>query len=97
MLPKRSRLSAQEVKDVLSKGRSARAGAVSARFLPGGSSKASIVVSKAVAKKATERNRLRRAGYRALPTLPRNMHLVLFIQKKDFNAGDIETLCSKLS
>ncbi len=82
MLPKRRRLSAREVKDVMAKGRSLRASLLSAKYISGGSLlRASAVVSKKVAKKAVERNRLRRALYRALATHGGTGTAVIFIQK----------------
>lgn len=55
------------------------------------------MVSKKVARLAVTRNKLRRAGYQALPPLPRGVHVVFFIQKADFQTADILSLCSKLS
>jgi len=67
MLHKRSRLRAEEVAEVLSKGRSARLTYLQAKFLPGKAPlRCAAVAPKSLAKKATERNRLRRALYRAL-------------------------------
>jgi ribonuclease P protein component len=97
MLPKQKRLSAREVREVLKKGRAVRSGTASARFLSAASAKAAVVVSNKVAKKATERNTLRRTVYRLLPALPKGKHVVLFIQKKDFDFSDVLSLCSKLS
>ncbi|MES2203123.1 MAG: ribonuclease P protein component [Patescibacteria group bacterium] len=97
MLPKQARLTAEEVREVLTKGRSARASSVSAKFVPAPTGKAAIVVSTKVAKTAVVRNTLRRRGYKALPTpLPR-ASVVFFIQRKDFDPADIALLCSKLS
>ena len=67
------------------------------RYTKAASGKAAVVVSTKVAKKATERNTLRRAGYAALHTLPPRTHLVVFIQSKQINPRDIALLCSKLS
>lgn len=101
MLPKRRRLSAREVREVLRRGRSLRAGAVSVRYMGGSTGKAAVVVSRKVAGRAVERNRLRRAGYRALSVnpsfLPQDTHVVFFIQKKEFDPKDIVSLCLKLS
>jgi len=67
MLHKRSRLRAKEVEDVLKKGRSAHSIHLQLKFLPGVLSlRTAAVVPKSLAKKATLRNRLRRALYRAL-------------------------------
>ena len=67
MLPKRKRLRAQEVKDILAKGRPVRGVHLSMKFITTTNSfRAAAVVPKSVARKAVERNRLRRALYRAL-------------------------------
>jgi ribonuclease P protein component len=82
MLPKRRRLSAREVKEVMTAGRSRRASLLSAKYSPNnGVLRASAVVSKKVAKKAVERNRLRRALYRALAAYEGTGTAVIFIQK----------------
>jgi len=82
MLPKRRRLSAREVKEVLLKGRSRRASLLSAKYIAGNAPlRASAVISSKVAKKAVERNRLRRALYRALSTYKGAGTAVIFIQK----------------
>lgn len=98
MLPKKNRLTAREVRSTLKEGTSVRKRSVSARFVhTTKAGKAAIVVSMKVARKATERNRLRRLGYAALPTpLPKG-NLVLFIQTPDFKTADILSLCSTLS
>ena len=96
MLPKRSRLTAREVRAILKGGRSARLPTVSAKYLPAPMGKVAVVVSAKVAKKATERNALRRAAYQALATLPK-AHAVFFIQNKQFDPADIRSLCLKLS
>jgi ribonuclease P protein component len=67
MLPKSRRLTSSEVTEVLKRGRSRRGEYLSLKLLILPSPlRASAVVSKSVAKKAVERNRLRRAVYRAL-------------------------------
>ena len=82
MLPKRRRLSAREVKEVMTRGRSRRASLLSAKYVAGTSPlRSSAVVSKKVAKKAVERNRLRRALYRALATYKGTGTAVIFVQK----------------
>ena len=84
MLPKRSRLSAAEVKEVLARGTSKRVGSYSAKFLPGRTTLGvAVIVSKKVAAKATERNRLRRAVYHELGRLdlPPSGALALFVRK----------------
>ncbi len=82
MLAKSRRLSASEVRDILKKGAPRRAGHLSARVVSGPSPlRAAAVVSKKVAKGAVERNRLRRALYRALREVDGGGCAVIFIQK----------------
>ena len=97
MLPKQARLSAAEVREVLKSGRSLRAGALSIKYTKAAKAKAAVVVSTKVAKRAVDRNRLRRAGYRALAHLPPRIHAVLFIHEQSFDALAAASLCSKLS
>lgn len=67
MLPKRRRLHAHEVRDILAEGRSVRGTHLSMKFISTTNSfKAAAVVPKSLVRKATARNRLRRALYRAL-------------------------------
>jgi ribonuclease P protein component len=71
MLPKRSRLTALEVRTVLAKGAPKRVGTFSGRYLPGRTPLGlAVIVSKRDAKTAVTRNRLRRAAYKTLATLP---------------------------
>ena len=71
MLPKRRRLSAEEVSDVIARGRSLREGILSMKYLPSsGPLRAAVVAPNSLARKATARNRLRRALYAALASLP---------------------------
>lgn len=91
MLPKHKRLSAQGVRDVLKLGRSARGSVLSVKYISGGGPFcAAVVVSKSVAKRAVDRNKLRRAVYHALglPPTPALGRAVFFVQKK----ADISTL-----
>jgi ribonuclease P protein component len=81
MLPKQSRLTAGEVREVIAHGRSVRASVLSAKFVPAKQLRASVVVSKKVAKQAVERNRLRRAVYRALEKVKAEGIYVVFVQK----------------
>jgi len=82
MLPKRQRLVAAEVRQVLRKGRSNRATFLSYKHLMGPEAlRVAVVVSKSVAKKATERNRIRRAVYRTLAPLSGTGMGVVFVQK----------------
>lgn len=67
---------------MIASGRSRRAGLLSAKYIGGGSPlRASAVVSKKVAKGAVERNRLRRALYRALVAYGGTGTAVIFVQK----------------
>lgn len=72
MLPRSRRLRALEVKEVLARGHSVRAGQFSAKFFHTKElSRVAVVVPKSTARRAVERNRLRRTLYRALePLLP---------------------------
>lgn len=96
MLPKRRRLSAQEVREVLKRGRTIRLGTVSARYYRASDSKVAVVVKTGLVKRAVDRNRIRRLSYNALRALPQKTHLVLFIQKKEFDPAEITALCLKL-
>lgn len=77
MLAKSNRLTSAEVSEVLSKGRSlfvpaskSQKSLISAKFLAGsGHFKVAAIAPKSVAKGAVERNRLRRAVYRAVASL----------------------------
>lgn len=67
MLGKQARLRAEEVKEVLAKGRSVRSTYLQIKHLPSqGALRCAAVAPKSLAKGAVERNRLRRALYRAL-------------------------------
>jgi ribonuclease P protein component len=71
MLPKSLRLSAAEVKEVLAKGKSLKIGPFTAKYLDGRSPLGvAVIVSKKTAKKATERNSLRRKVYLEIEKLP---------------------------
>ncbi len=110
MLPKRKRVTAQEVAFILARGRS-----VSSKSSPAplslkyvvkeGSFKAGVIVSKAVARKATLRNAARRAVYRALASaaLPeKGFHVLFFVRtvpkeaKTDVFREEIAVLLKKL-
>lgn len=99
MLNKREKLSASEVRAILKKGRAVRTAHVLAKYKTAGSRKAAVVISKKIARSAVERNRLRRALYRALrQKLPARIHAVFLVQKKtDDFTPDTVTICSKLS
>ncbi len=82
MLKKSRRLTAGEVRDIIKTGHPRRAGHLSARLVPGTTPlRAAAVISKKVAKSAVERNRQRRALYRALREIEASGSAVIFIQK----------------
>lgn len=104
MLRKSRRLRAEEVRLVIKTGKSLREGSLSLTYMPyTGSYRAAVVVSKAVAKKATERNRIRRAMYRALAQIsPKSSEMAVFFVQKIPQSPltpafliDIQKLCSK--
>ena len=108
MLPKHRRLSALEVRRVLAEGRSARSTHLSMKYVANkGGFRVAVVAPKSLARKATERNRLRRGFYGALTTLPGQLALsgmaVFFI--KSIPKGplvsslreDLSSLVSKIS
>lgn len=67
MLKKRLRLRSLEVEEVVKLGRSARSTHLQVKFLAGrGTFRSAAVVPKSLARKATARNTLRRAMYRAI-------------------------------
>lgn len=71
MLPKHRRLSAAEVSEVIAQGRSVRGTLLSIKYVAAqGLFRVAVVAPKSLARKATERNRLRRALYAALESLP---------------------------
>lgn len=88
MLPKKRRLSAPQVREVLAFGKSLRGGSLSLKYLvKPGLFGAAAIAPKAVARRAVDRNRLRRTLYRTLSTLPptqkdklHNMMAVFFIR-----------------
>ncbi|HVZ76022.1 MAG TPA: ribonuclease P protein component [Candidatus Paceibacterota bacterium] len=95
MIPSRRRLRADEVREVLSRGSTRRAGPFSLKYLETTTVfRCAVVVSKKVAKTAVMRNRLRRAGYRALgaASLPPTGHAILFVQS--IPPGDLATAFS---
>ena len=85
MLKRSRRLRAAEVARVIRLGRPYRGRLLTAKAIPApdGTMRTAAVVSKAVAKQAVERNRLRRALYRALAGLPAPsfpaLHVVFFV------------------
>lgn len=98
MLSKRSRLTALEVREILKRGRSARLGALSVKYMHTTDAGAAVVVSSKVAKTAVLRNKLRRAAYRALRgALPKNIHAVFFLHSPALDPEELKTLCLKLS
>ena len=106
MLPRTERLRTKEVEVTIQLGRSARAGVLSLKYAPTpGHSRCAVVVSKKVAKKATDRNNLRRRVYAALErvVLPKNIAAVFFVQRIPPTprvatfTQDILQLCSNIS
>ena len=83
MPPKKARLTASEVREVLARGKSIRVGVFSGKWIDGGPRKVAVVVAKKQAKTAVARNRLRRAAYRELPALdvPASGRTVLFVRR----------------
>ena len=83
MLPKRARLTAVEVKEVLARGRGRRGAMLSVKIQEAPPPfRCAVVVSKKVARSAVKRNQLRRAVYRALGSisLPPAGRAILFVQ-----------------
>lgn len=98
MLPKKARLTAAEVREILKSGRSVRSGALSAKYKTAPHAKAAVVVSIKVAKSAVERNRLRRSAYLALrASMPKDVHVVFFLHKPELDPRELNSLCLKLS
>ena len=104
MLPKRRRLSAEEVRNIIAGGRSARVSLLSVKYVANTKPlRAAAVVSKKISKKAVIRNRLRRAIYRALSSLEAHGDIVIFVQKVPEGAltpafsAELVVLLSKLS
>jgi ribonuclease P protein component len=82
MLKKARRLSSVDLKEVLTRGRSKRATFLSMKYLTLPEPlRTSVVVPKSTARKATERNRLRRAAYHALVGATGQGKVVVFVQK----------------
>ena len=84
MPPKRLRLTAAEVREVLAKGKSLKIGPYIAKYLERASPLGlAVIISKKTAKLATERNRLRRKAYRDLTelSLPAQGALAVFVRK----------------
>ncbi|MDO8518456.1 MAG: ribonuclease P protein component [bacterium] len=83
MLPKKRRLSAAEVREVLARGKTFRVGQYVGKLLAGRPTLGvAVIVSKKVARKATSRNTLRRKAYLELEslTLPPSGSLALFVK-----------------
>lgn len=98
MLPKKTRLTAEEVRAILKDGRPARSATLSAKYKVKSPAKAAVVVSSKVAKSAVDRNRLRRAAYAVLAgKLPKGLQVVFFLHKPVLNPIELTELCSKLS
>jgi ribonuclease P protein component len=84
MLPKRSRLSAQDVAEVLKEGKSLSVGPYRGKFLADKEPlRVAVIVPKKGVRHAVERNRLRRAAYRELPAfdVPKTGRLAIFVRR----------------
>ncbi len=105
MLPKKARLTAAEVREILTSGRPVRLPAgkagsstLSAKYVPATTAKAAVVVGTKVAKTAVTRNKLRRAAYLVLrASLPKRVHVVFFLHKPVLDPNELASLCLKLS
>jgi ribonuclease P protein component len=83
MLKKSARLRAAEVAEVLARGKSVRVGPYGGKLVASNEPlRVAIVVPKKSVRTAVARNRLRRAAYRALPSLstPSTGRLALFVR-----------------
>ncbi len=79
MIASGSRLRAAEVRELLAQGSRARAGALSMRYLASTEPlRSAVVAPKSRFKTAVQRNRLRRAVYRALAELPTSRGRAVF-------------------
>ena len=97
MLPKKERLSAAEVRAILKNGRSARSGALSAKYALAEPRKAAVVVRSATVKRAVDRNKVRRSAYQTLgECLPRRVQAVIFVHAPHCDPQELSILCSKL-
>ena len=78
MLPKKRRLTGAEVRSVLALGKGVRSGVLSLKYVENkGHFRAVVVAPKSVAKRAVDRNRLRRALYLVLSKLPKDQSAAL--------------------
>lgn len=87
MLPKQRRLSGREVKSIIKKGEVYNSKNIFVRFVrsSGAFSKFSVVVSKKISNKATDRNKIRRQIYdilRDFDLVNEQINAVLFVQQK---------------
>jgi ribonuclease P protein component len=94
MLPKSSRLNHSSFAEVFQKGKSQRGRYVRLQILARlGQAQSAVVVPKSVARKAVDRNRLRRRGYAALEriSLPPNYAFILFMTSasKNISVADL--------
>ena len=88
MLPKKRRLSAVQVREVVASGKSVRGGAISLKYIEKqGFFGVAVVVPKSVARLAVVRNRTRRTVYQALASCvgvhtrnPHNLMVVFFVR-----------------
>ncbi|MCF7833791.1 MAG: ribonuclease P protein component [Candidatus Pacebacteria bacterium] len=88
MLPKKQRVDKKSIEEVFSKGRFVNSAYLSLKYLQGksiGAYKISFVAPKAVAKKAVDRNLLKRRGYYVLKNLlskPKSLQNKSFTEKE---------------
>jgi len=88
MLPKKRRLNAAQVREIITSGKSVRGGAVSLKYVvKQGYFGVAVVVPKSVARLAVARNTIRRAVYRAVSSsigegalIPHNLMVVFFVR-----------------
>ena len=97
MLPKKNRLTTKEFSEVFSDGKTFSSNAFTLRYTKKKNiknTKCSFVVSKKIAKKAVERNKLRRAGYFILSEIKDSVSLgsscIFFLKKEGKNLSPSE-------
>lgn len=82
MLPKGNRANKSEVQNIIKNGKKIYSPIFSFCYLGDKLGKTAFVVSKKVANKATERNKLRRIGYNFMRKNNKTKHSMVFIFKK---------------
>lgn len=99
MLPKSKRLTTEEIES-LSHGKSVFGTLISMRVIKSGTLKFAVSVSKKVAARAVDRNRLRRKVYSSLPLLIDGIKepaFVMLMPKKEIMSLPLETIRSELA